>query len=306
MGKLKINGVENFLKLCTKVSQFYIKRSLRHIETEFPSLQNDQNPIQWEALKFFLDGYAFERQGRSPDYAPAAVDTITDFQSCDIAEVKAKDIWDNFANRLKQEGDKQKVNERNNPLCPKGTRYTDKNGRQHETNQPSVIELLQQKTFPDAGKNLVVFAKNFIDNNQIRDAHDELKKINGIGDKIASFFLRDIAVFSDKKISDNNEDRYLLQPIDTWIRYSVYLCQPSLGEKQSEKIDRERARFIVNSVTESEEANQGIWYFCSQVANSSRYKVRRSFENTEYMNSLITEHLDYLKFSKVIADDFRL
>jgi hypothetical protein len=41
-----------------------------------PDLETDP----FDSLKFFLMGYAFERQGRSSDYAPAARDTAEELK----------------------------------------------------------------------------------------------------------------------------------------------------------------------------------------------------------------------------------
>ena len=52
--------------------RIYMPQYLNHELEGFPNI--DSNWI--EALKFFLSGYAFERQGRSPAYAPLAVEAI--------------------------------------------------------------------------------------------------------------------------------------------------------------------------------------------------------------------------------------
>ena len=50
----------------------YVPLFLNSSVGEFSNLYED-----WvQALKFFLSGYAFERQGRSPDYAPTAVAAV--------------------------------------------------------------------------------------------------------------------------------------------------------------------------------------------------------------------------------------
>ena len=53
---------------------------------------------------------------------------------------------------------------------------------------------------------------------------------------------------------------------------------------------RECAEFLINGTDEPEKANQGIWYFCAEVAESSRFKVNRSIEKQKYMELLIKQH----------------
>jgi hypothetical protein len=105
---------------------------------------------------------------------------------------------------------------------------------------------------------------------KIQKAHSELVGVSGIGDKIASFFMRDVACHYGifPLIED---DRKLLQPIDIWERRTVQL----LREGEPSKNDRECQAFIVQNSKDAgcipERVNQGIWYFCSQIADTEYY-----------------------------------
>jgi hypothetical protein len=69
----------------------------------------------------FLEGYAFERQGRRPDYSHAAVDSIIKAKNNEgtLNRKHVSAVWKYFKDYLDTIG----LNEANNPLCPKGTYY---------------------------------------------------------------------------------------------------------------------------------------------------------------------------------------
>ena len=90
----------------------------------------------------------------------------------------------------------------------------------------------------------------------MREAWEKLTSIRGIGAKIASLFLRDLAVWFDLT---PNVDRWYMQPVDVWVRRTVKLLS---GSNMS---DEEIAKWIVRNSENPERANQGIWYFASQV-----------------------------------------
>ena len=95
----------------------------------------------WRALETFLGGYAYERQGASPAYTPAAAKTIQTLASRGASWREAdlaKQAWRLYVEQLKG----QSPNELNNPMCPKGTPYrTEKWER--ATRQPCVTEFIQ-------------------------------------------------------------------------------------------------------------------------------------------------------------------
>jgi hypothetical protein len=58
----------------------------------------------WDALCLFLEGYAFERQGRHPDYGPAAVDSIMKAKSKGrgLKREHVSEVWNDFKAALVQ------------------------------------------------------------------------------------------------------------------------------------------------------------------------------------------------------------
>lgn len=270
----------DFINKCVELSELHILRFLKRNKEDCGDFES--NPF--DSLRYFLWEYAFERQGSSRDFAAVAHEVILEAseKGKDFSSLKAEKIWNTFTKKLNEVS--VKPNHPCNPLCPQGTKYSNK-GNTKTVRQISVIELMLQEELSNVG--IVSFAKEKLDLDQVEEAHKILNKINGVGPKIASLFLRDVAVRYDcKKISNNKE---LLQPIDTWIKYCVQICE---GDKKLN--DNECADFLINGTDEPEKANQGIWYFCTQVAKSSRFRVRRSIENQKCMKCLIKKHKEDL------------
>lgn len=264
-----------------KLSELFISRLMKPVWEACGDVEHDG----WSSLQLFLLGYAFERQGRSPDYAPAAADTIDEIRNAPLYPGVAARAWSRFAEKLNNE----RLNHANNPLCPRGTRYRRRYRRGAiqrttvaTTGQLSAVEFAAQLQQP-----LVAWAKDSMTRDEIKEAHAQLRSVVGISDKLAAFFLRDVAVRYD--LAPQN-DRHLLQPIDTWVKFVVR----ELAE--DEAMDRAAcAKFVVGSTNVPERANQGIWYFCVPVAGSSRYKVRRCLEDAERYEAALARHLESLE-----------
>lgn len=63
-------------------------------------------------------------------------------------------------------------------------------------------------------KNIYNYLKNGLENRGVRAVYKELIEINGIGDKIATFIIRDIGLMNMAIINDEYEYAF---PIDTWV-----------------------------------------------------------------------------------------
>ncbi len=281
----------DFINKCVELSELHILRFLKRNKEDCGDYES--NPF--DSLRYFLWEYAFERQGSSRDYAAVANEVILEASNKekDFSSLKAKEIWNTFTKKLDEVD--VKPNHARNPLCPQGIKY-DNNGNTKTVSQISVIELMVQEELSNVG--IVSFAKEKLDLDQVKEAHKILNKINGVGPKIASLFLRDVAVMYDcKKISNNKK---LLQPIDTWIKYCVRTYKGNTKLTYNECAD-----FLINHTDEPEKANQGIWYFCTQVARSSRFKVKRCIRDQKYMKQLIKKHTEDLIDDGKAGESFR-
>lgn len=209
-----------------------------------------------QAAIFFLDGYAFERAGRSSSYAPAAVDALKknapDFDRSPSLEVE-ENIWIDFSRALEKAGVRR--NEKRCPLWPEG-------------GQSLVCRLREERE-----SNILSYAQECVRQGTIPKAFDFLISIRGIGEKIASFFLRDVKELLLKEgvnVQIDEAIRWQLQPIDIWVKRTIELIAGRPME------NRETARFIIGNSANPERVNMGIWYFSAYVCESQyRHLLRQ-------------------------------
>jgi len=85
-------------------------------------------------------------------------------------------------------------------------------------------------------KNIFVYFENKVKSNKLKEANLELQNIYGIGDKIASFILRDIILLSNINLKDINDLKYAF-PVDTWIaQVATKLLNKSFDVKKPNKL----------------------------------------------------------------------
>jgi hypothetical protein len=195
-----------------------------------------------------------------------------------IAELRYRplsppDVWLRFQMKLSSTG----LNIKNNPLAPKGTQFT-QDGQTLSTTKDSAIELANK-----IGKPLVQWVRCGLQENRADEIYMKLRSITGVGEKIASLFLRDVACRYRIFPTDS---RWLLQPIDTWVRRSAAFFGASGSDKAI-------AEFIVqmaeNETCEPERIDQGMWYFGSEVAGSE-YRLTQALANLSKAEDLLKRH----------------
>lgn len=247
------------------------------------------------ALSQFLLGYAFERQGRSPSYAPIArhVAEAVAKRAADAPDFwstpdSARAIWDSFCSELDnlaRDGKPKSPNAMVNPLCPRRTCY-ELEKRPHTTKAPSVVEFVQEQLEADS-YNLVAWALAKLRHGQVPEAWESLCTINGIGSKIASFFLRDVAWCFE---AHPDRDRELLQPVDVWVRRTVFELDRSAEGREAE--------WIVEQALEAgalpEAVNAGIWYFGALIAGSE-LQLFQALDSPQYARRLVDEYVARLR-----------
>jgi hypothetical protein len=233
-----------FIRLFDSIGNLYQKRYLGYLSKSNVFDDNVQS------LSAFLSGYAFERQGRPPSFSAIAAQIVSQQSSFPL---DPHAVWQKFSEKIGNTG----LNPKNNPLVPQGTPFTQK-GNQHNTTGISAVELAQKIKQP-----LVAWVRdNLEESTQI--VHSELCSISGVGPKIASFFMRDVACEFNKFPCDSRS-RCLLQPIDIWVERSATL----LGD-----LDGQPAQFIVEQAEREkcspERVNQGMWYFGAEILGSEQ------------------------------------
>lgn len=247
----------------------------KHIEknwAEFPPY-NDS----WiAALKLFLRFYAFERNRAPLVYKDAAVHAVEHCEDTLNTEKASWDVWEEFKRRClgKVKGPYSKCN----PLNSEGTRYCD------------AITFCKTLAAPDH-QNLYLFCLRKIESNNVRAAHSALREIRGIGPKIASLFLRDIALKNN--IPDiGRRDRHLLQPIDVWLERTAHLLT---GRKLTKD---EAAQQLIRLADEAGCSalclNAGSWYFGAKVARTEQ-QHESALKNPQSFKHAIERHRNAAK-----------
>jgi hypothetical protein len=223
-----------------------------------------EGPGSRRALALFTGQYAYERQGRARSYPHAAYFAVKECVALDAAG-----IWRAFQDEL----DGAKTNPRLNPLNHTGTRC-------------SCVRCTV--TSSDGGlEDLVEAIRADLVGGHVRRGFQRVDLVRGVGPKIASFFLRDLAVWF--KI-EPLQDRELLQPIDVWVRRYVAL----LNGGAVALTDHHTAQWICENSAAPEAANQGLWYFASQIA-ASEVKMRRALADEQYASELVEGYVDQLR-----------
>jgi hypothetical protein len=222
----------------------------------------------WDSLGVFLEGYAFERQGRAADFPAVAADVVEELR---LFTPDPSQVWQRFQAKLGSTS----LNIKNNPLAPKGTALTGGS----VTSKKSAVEIANEVVTP-----LVQWVLRGLNANQTDEVHAKIREITGVDYKIASLFLRDVAVRYSVFPSTS---RWLLQPIDTWVRRSAALLG-AVGD------DEAAAKFIVQIAQtenyEPEKVNQGMWYFGSEIAGSG-YRLTRALADLTTAEELLKRHL---------------
>ena len=263
-----MNGIQQWLQLFQDVSCFYRQMLMVSLWNKYSNYRN--NIV--DSLAIFLEGYAFERQGRRPDYFHVAVDSLIACSN-NLTEIC---IWNNFKQLLNN----QRLNHRNNPLYPS----SNPDNIPNINNKMSVIEAVSRF------QNIATLSQNIYNlitrNNDVIQAFNFLRTIRGIGSKIASFYLRDLVVVLNFNLT-NVQNRELLQPIDIWVERTVqYLAGSEITNKT------QVANWVVTNATQynlnPEYINMGIWFYCSLIANSE-YRLVQSLQDINVAQSLIKD-----------------
>jgi len=265
---------QQWLQLFEQISCFYRQMLLLPNWGKYPNHSRDI----WDSLAIFLGEYAFERQGRHPDYFHAAVDALfwcKQENNGNLTHNVISDIWQRFSKLLKN----HKLNKKNNPLYP-----NIEPDNKRFSKEPSVIEVVINRNITPS---FTTYLQNQINQGgNIQNAFNLLKSIRGVGDKVASLYLRDLVDIMNISLN-NMQDRFLLQPIDIWVKRTVN----NLAANQNMNKE-EVAEWVVKTATgyniNPECVNMGIWFFCSQVVKSE-YKLNMALADFNSAQKLVND-----------------
>ena len=257
-----------WLELFNDMSCLYRHMMMVPLWKKYPDYQN--NVVN--SLAIFLEGYAFERQGRRPDYFYVAVDSLI---YCNYQNMLNPNcIW----NRFQQLLNNQRLNHRNNPLYPSNNPDNLRNINRKLSITEAILSL-------DNTVTLYQHICSLINQNQdIIQSFNFLRTIRGIGDKIASFYLRDLVAISNINLS-NIQNRWLLQPIDIWVERTI----KTLNRNQNMNKQQVAHCIVDNSIQyhlNPERVNMGIWFYCALIAGSE-YRLNQSLQDIKIAQSFI-------------------
>lgn len=273
---------QQWLQFFEQISCFYQQMFMLPLWTEYPNHATDV----WDSLAIFLEGYAFERQGRSPNYSPAAVKALFSCKKqCNgkLSQNVVSSVWERFNN--------QNLNHKNNPLYPS----SNPSNLQNIKKSLSLIEVVLKNVFPTNTTFTTYFQEQINQENDIQPSFDLLTSIRGIGDKIASFYLRDLIDVMDITLNNNAQNVCLLQPIDTWVKRTVKIL---LCGNQAVNETEEVADWIVKTSIQHninpQRVNMGIWFFGSTIAKSE-YRLKEALKDLNYAQKLVNGFRDKVR-----------
>lgn len=280
-------GIARFLNRVSPIFQNYFLRK---------KIFRDQFKNGYKALVCFLRHYAYERQGAAAAYPRIASECVSEkyrnghnwrVPTQDDAEELWKDykeIAQNNYNLLDNRTGEAKVNETRNPLNADG----------------GVVAKLASNSI----SNIAAHIRDLVRCGNTTEAYHFMRGIRGIGEKIASLYLRDIAYLAglDEK---NISDLHLLQPIDTWLEQTLKILLNSDVPKNLQ----EKQELIVDLCKESDISsisfNQGAWVWGSQIAGefeAFKSSPKDAFAAQEIIANHIEEKERYLREVRRVLD----
>ena len=250
--------IARFITLFERVGLLYLGRFLNP-KRDRAALS--KTPRSRQALALFVGSYAYEYQGAPPKFARAAQVVINSGSSTPDPKL----VWNAFRSQINGG-----TNPQHNLLYHEGASCN-----------CVLCELRQGSKLI----NIVTRARRRLCKDEVAGAHQELIAIRGIGLKIASFFLRDVAMYYE--IAPTS-DRHLLQPVDLWVRRFVRRL-----DGNEELTDREVAQWVVDHATQPERANAGLWYFGAQIA-PRRLVYDAALESPKHASELAERYVESL------------
>ena len=206
----------------------------------------------------FYTAYVHERQGsnpRFPLYHREAIRKAMNGKKFEDVILSDKGfpekVWKNFLSFARP-----KPNEK----ITKGVVFEILKRMQDES-QPNLISLLKSKS--------------------LFEAFEWLDGIQGIGQKLASLFLRDIWSFIGPWANTPKENMFCLQPVDTWIAFWSKICWPdAYWSAGNIRLDSDKAKIkfarvltikCLNSEIDPVSFNKGAWFAGSHFEQLSKF-----------------------------------
>lgn len=248
----------NPLKLIESFGDRYIKE---HIET-LQKRQNDFKSDWFQALDFFLSHVYY--QGRNDDlswryYDAAKKALLTYFGKDTITQLKNyNNAWDN--NIIPHDPDRKIWLKANNDLLEELKREKAGKGRDIEM----VIDTLRF-IHGCPSYNIVLYSIEEIKQGRIKKLYSEIDNIWQVGQKTASFYLRDLIFCYDLKLE--TDDYFTIQPIDTWVKQVAIAIGISSEKDSNESIAASFLKACTKENADPKKVNAGAWYLGANAFN---------------------------------------
>jgi hypothetical protein len=248
--------VGQLMELFERVGSLYVGGIMKPAWAGF-----EERPGEREAIELFLRQYAYERLGASADYSRAAAQAV---RSC--PGLNPERVWATFKGLVDGA-----VNPKVNPLA-------------HTQPEREPCCLLCALHDGSGYRNLVTATRDALAEGQVQRVHAELRSIRGVGLKIASFFLRDVAIRYGIELGQNRE---LLQPVDRWILRFAQMLDDKLPRSAV-------SQWMVSNARSPELANAGMWYFGARIA-PQKFTYTRALDNPAFARQLAEEYVAALR-----------
>lgn len=248
----KLKKVEAFAKdyatlMCSETIAFDKGRSWEKVRQDW-----------WYALIFFFDRAFY--QGRSDDLSgrfEKATILALDSVVCGSSPAEKLLSLKKLSGWLHREQWKRKQNPLWKALSKKYDIGENKEyGTGRERDREMVLDSLRFVVSDCKDCNILEHSIQQIQNHNIADLSRKLQGIISVGDKIASFFLRDTVFIYNLEVYLKPKDYYYLVPIDTWVRKVA----DKLGMKANAK---DIAITCQQNGVSPIRFNQGAWYLGS-------------------------------------------
>jgi hypothetical protein len=248
--------VEQLMRFFEHVGALYVGGIMKPAWASF-----EERPSEREAMELFLRQYAYERLGASANYSRAAAEAIR--SSPDLVPER---VWATFKG-LVDGGANPKLN----PLA-------------HTQPERWPSCLLCALRDGSSYRNLVITTRDALVTGEVQHVHAEIRNIRGIGPKIASFFLRDVAIRYE---IEPDQNRNLLQPVDRWILRFAQMLDGKLPRSAV-------GQWMVSNASRPELANAGMWYFGARIA-PRKFTYTRALDDPAFAGQLAEEYVAALR-----------
>ena len=227
----------------------------------------------FSSLLNFVTTYSYERQGSPRAYRTIARRVLNEIFKGNIKKITQKEVdsaWILYDKIAKEDYNGLGLNVTHNSL----------------SSDKGVLKMLAEK----GERNIYNYAKILLKEGQVEKAYAFMVSISGVGQKIASLYLRDIAYI---ELEPAKHYHHLFQPIDTWINQAIKIILSYTSDKAPTRIS-DKQKLIVELCREAEcspiEFNQGAWFAGSVIAEDYG-TLKYIIENREKAEELIMEKI---------------